>query len=98
MKSLKNTTTSIVENGKSLTFADLAKACVNRSSAGYFLPQEMRVRMKVLEVLEEAPENAEIGLEDAYAAKLVECAEQMVWPGMHKDILAFHDAVDELKS
>lgn len=97
MKTLKNTQTDIPkqEGDGNATFAELAMSALNQAPAQGFSPDEMRIRMRVLDVLQKGGETIE--LEDAHAAKLIEAASQVQWKFMHKDLVAFHDAVDELK-
>ena len=75
-------------------YSELIKACLNNVPQGGFTPQEMKERMKILDVLETA--NGTIDLEDADAKKMKDCVKQMKWGLLDKNLIEFIDSVEKL--
>ena len=76
-------------------YLDLAAACLNAMPERGFAPDEMRVRMRVLDAIEQAQaqESSHLTLEDADAAKLQACVQAMHWRVLDRQLLEFTDAV-----
>lgn len=75
-------------------YSELIKTCLNNVPQGGFTPQEMKERMKILDVLETA--NGTIELEDADAKKMKDCVKQMKWGLLDKNLIEFIDSVEKL--
>lgn len=96
MKTIKNKVTEIDKGeGVKMKYSELAESCVNHPPQGGYSVTEMKDRLNLLGKLDHDKEV--IKLEDAEADKLVECVKAMPWGRMHKDIVAFSDAVDKMK-
>lgn len=74
--------------------SDLLKNCLNAPPQGGLTPEDMRKRIKVLDVLEASTDTLE--LEDADAETLKACVGEMRWTLINKDILHLCDAVKAL--
>lgn len=98
MKTIKNKTTEInvtPTGDEKLTFADLAKVCVNNMPQGGLDVSQMKARLDVMEALEKA--NGEIKLTtSAQTETLKDCVKAMRWAILHKDVVEFTDAVEKL--
>ncbi len=98
MKSLEVKQTELkieAESTELANYLDLAMLAINVPPERGFTPEEMRTRIRILDVLESAKTQQveEVRLEDADAAKLQDCVRAMRWPKMHRQILGFVDDV-----
>ena len=94
MKKLVNKVTSLSKDNKGglMNYADLGKLCVNQPPQGGFNAEEMRSRLRLIDVLEAAKD--EIELEDADADKFKALVANMnTWGVLHREILEFIDTV-----
>jgi hypothetical protein len=93
---LKTVTVTNPSSGQAISqdYKVLLKACVNQVPEKGLLPEAMRERLKLLDLIAEAGETLE--LEDADAAKLKELVSSMPWAFADKELLAFTDAVKAL--
>lgn len=73
---------------------ELLKTCLNQVPQAGFTPDEMRKRIKVLDVLEKSEGTLE--LEDADSEVLKACVKEMKWALLNKDVLALCDEVSAL--
>lgn len=92
MKTIKNKTTSILKDdtGKAfMCFSDLAIACVNQPTPDGFSAEDIRTRLKLLDVFKNAQD--EINLEDADFASCAVLVSKMKWAIIHSDIVDFCD-------
>ncbi len=99
MKILKNKTTTISvsnDSAKKVTFADLAKICLNQVPEGGLNVTEMQGRLDVMKKLNTS--NGEISLENAEAEILKICTKSMTWLMIHDDVVEFVNAVDDMKN
>jgi hypothetical protein len=95
MKTLTNKKTEIEGfNDSKMTYADLAKICINVMPQGGLDVTEMIARLKVTNKLEE--DKTKIDLEDAEAETLKACVTSMKWTMMHQDLVDFIQEVDKL--
>ena len=97
MKVLKNKTTEIdVSNDstKKVTFADLAKACINNVPQGGLDVIEMQSRLDVMKKLNTS--NGEISLENSESETLKACTKTMKWLILHDDVVEFINDVDKM--
>jgi len=85
MKTIKNKTTDLLNGEAKMTYADLAKACVNQPKQGGFSVIEMKERLNLLDKLE----GEEFNLEDAESTLLKKLVSEMKWAMMHTDIVQF---------
>jgi len=94
MKSLDNKQTDIQPNESRLTYGDLIKSCLDNPPDGGFTRDDIRKRDRI----ETAVDNGkkEIELEDADADNLKQIVSQMTWGIRHKDLIDFHDAIENL--
>lgn len=83
-------------------YSDLIKVCLNDRPQQGFSIEEMRKRIKVLDVIEDAIEKAEVDrsevsfeFEDDQAALIHQCVKQMKWFQLNKEIVEFVDHVTE---
>jgi len=103
MKTIINKSTKITEQISSdptielrtLNYADLALLTLNIPPERGWTTAEMRIRLKVEDKLEDVEVEAEVNLEDAEFAKLLECS-NLKWSFKHKDILAYCDHLEEV--
>jgi hypothetical protein len=79
-----------------LTYIDLCQAVLNHMPQQGFTPEEMAARMDVLKKLKSAKVGDTVELENAEAAKLLECTQAMRWAVLHEDLIGFTEAVKEL--
>lgn len=95
MKILENKITEITEGEKELAYADLARFCINRKDGNKgFTISDMRLRLIIVDTLEEAGKVIE--LEDAHADLLKASVRTTQWGFMHKDLIAFSEAVEAM--
>lgn len=92
MKSLALKTFKIGD--QEVTYKVLLQNCLNQVPQAGFTPEEMRKRIKVLDVLEKAEGTLE--LEDADSEVLKACVKEMKWALLNKDVLALCDEVSAL--
>lgn len=94
MKTLTNKKTEIEGfNDSKMTYADLAKICINVMPQGGLDVTEMIARLKVTNKLED---KTKIDLEDAEAETLKACVTSMKWTMMHQDLVDFIQEVEKL--
>ena len=81
------------ETGKTVAFTyfDLAKMCLNKSPREGFTVQEMKARLRVMDVMEKGKSSGFALLEDADAEKLRQCVEGFLWGAMDKGVVEFVD-------
>jgi len=79
-------------------FADLAIICINQIPEGGVLPSEMSKRLKVLGKFNTVKIGDKIELEDAEFDMLKKLADNTGWKLIHKDIAAFNEYLEKLKS
>lgn len=92
MVSFLNKETSI-ETGVDVKakYGDLLLACLNSRPDGGFDIQEMRKRLRVIDVVEKGGD--ELLFEDADMATIVGCVSSMKWAVFSKEIVEFSDYV-----
>lgn len=96
MKILKNKVTEIKKpDGDGMKFSELAESCVNHPPKAGYTVTEMKERLNIVGKLDHEKDTIE--LEDAEAAKLIECVTVMPWAMMHKEIVEFSEAVNKMK-
>ncbi len=94
MKTLTNKKTEIEGfNDSKMTYADLAKICINVMPQGGLDVTEMIARLKVTNKLED---KTKINLEDAEAETLKACVTSMKWTMMHQDLVDFIQEIEKL--
>ena len=88
------------ETGKLIGFSylDLAKMCLNKAPREGFTVQEMKARLRVMDVLEKGKSSGFALLEDADAEKLKQCVEGFLWGAMDKAVVEFVDYACALPS
>lgn len=79
-----------------LSYKELIISCMNNGPKDGFSASEMRLRLRILDVLETC-ENSILVLEDQDAEKLKECVKSMRWGLIHKDIPIFEDDIDSME-
>jgi hypothetical protein len=101
MKVIKNKTIALGANQEdpkqkqNITVAQLAKSCVNAPTKEGFSTDDMRKRIKILEVLENATDV--ISLEDTDFQEAVKCVKDMRWGICDKGIIEFCDLFEKEK-
>ena len=109
MKEFKNKKTEVMipDNKKSTqkelvtkaaTYADLALLCVRLPKEAGFGVEEMRKRFRIIDALDGIGDTANVKLEDQDADLLKEICTEFKWNAMHKDIIAFTDYIEDLKT
>ncbi len=100
MKTLLNKQFELVshkdEKGVDVKFQtkDFAKVCVNNPKEGGFTPDEMKKRIRLIDLFEE--EKKEYQVEDADLQELKTCVSSMKWAIAHKDIVSFSEDIENL--
>ena len=99
MKTLKNEVYDIKDRDKdwkeiNLQTDDLCKICLNTPKEGGFTPEEMRWRIKLLELF--SKKEKEYQVEDADIQELKNSVSSMKWAIVHQDIVKFTDTINEL--
>lgn len=95
MVSFKNVETSMIKEGEKIVkYGDLIVACLDTPPKGGFDIQEMKRRMRILDVVEKGGE--EFSFEDADIETLKKCVSSMKWAVFHREVLAFCEAVDSI--
>lgn len=74
-----------------LTTTDFVKAALNHQPQGGYKAGDLRDRFRVLDAIDKA--NGCLALEDADAKTLQRCVNETTWTVLHRDVLAFCDAV-----
>lgn len=74
-------------------YSDLATACLNNRPQQGFTPEELFTRLAVLKRLDARGPLEVIELEDAEAAKLLVCVNEMTWGMLSTDIGEFVTAM-----
>ena len=98
MKRLENKSFSIKSpNGQEIpvNYFDLARQSVNNPPQQGFTPKDMRDRMRILVVLDNAKEDV-ANIEDADVEVLKKCVNEMRWAILSQGIVDFCDKVDKL--
>jgi len=96
MKTLKNKATEIEKTeGEKMKFSNFIESCLNHRPKEGFSVTEMKTRLDIMCKLDHDKES--IKFEDAEATKIIECVKVMPWGAMHKDIVAFSEAVEKMK-
>lgn len=97
MKTIENKSTTIAKSEtEKATYADLLTTLLNRPVSKAIDLNSMRKDLRLLDTLEASQDTIELSEEDfTYIAKLVDESE---WAIKHKDIVAFADYIDSLKS
>jgi len=99
MKKIENKEIELeFEKGKKIGFADLATICLNQIPEGGIPPLEMAKRVKVLDKFNLVVLGAKINLEDAEFEILKQCSDTTRWRLIHKDIVAFSNHMEEVKT
>lgn len=75
-------------------YFDLIKICMNQPPQGGYNADEMRKRLRVLNVIDKEKESME--LEDADVACTQQCVKEMRWNFLHQDILNFVEYISGL--
>lgn len=92
MKTLALATFKIGE--QEVKYADLVKSCINNVPQGGMNAQEIKTRLRLLDVIEKATDTADF--EDADAARLKDLVAGMTWAVVAPGIVEFCDAVAAL--
>jgi len=90
MRTIENKATALPDN---MDYAKLIKICVNVPPKEGFSVEEMKKRIRILDVLDKDP----IEIEDADFSILKQCVTQFRWGVLNKEIIAFVDYIQELK-
>lgn len=97
MKQLELKAELLERDGESTGTRELIEIAINNVPKGNGLtPIDMRKRIRILDMLGKS--NAALELEDADAAVLCDCVDQMRWGIVDRGILSFCDAIDVLKN
>lgn len=95
MKTILNKETRIPKTeNETMRYSDLLSFCVQSPSQNGYSVQDMRQRIKLLDLIEDA--SNEIQIEDTDFIKLKELANAMIWGWVHKDIVDFIDYINSL--
>ncbi len=86
MIQIQNKKTSIKDGEKELQYSDLLKIVTNSPMQGGFGFHDMKIRLKITDVLEKAAEA--IHFEDADYAYLKPLVTNMKWNGISKDVIS----------
>lgn len=95
MKKLTNKQTTLKLNDKEAKYSDLIKICINAPVQGGFNLQQIKQRLRILDVLEKEPE--ELKFEDNDASNLEEIVSEFKWATVHKDVVQFVEDVQNMK-
>ena len=93
MKTIENKEINFADDVKD--YATLIKFCMNRTPQGGYTVEEMRKRLRVLDVIEKA--GKEINLEDADFECAKTCVKGMKWGTMHQEIVDFVDYINSVE-
>lgn len=74
------------------SYNNLIKLCLDKMPNGGFTPQEMRLRINIINKMKD--ESFE--LEDAEYVKLNECVKQMTWGMLDEGILEFVEYIESI--
>jgi len=96
MKSIECKETGILEGERLLTYSDLIVISVRQPKQGGFGLEEMRLKIKVLDKLEDKKIGDIIDFEDAEIAVVKSAVSDMKWMGLHKDIVDFCDYINKI--
>jgi len=96
MKIIDNVTTTI-PNGedKFLDYTTLISLCINQQSEKWYTIDEMKKRIRILDILEKSDKKIE--LEDADFEKVKELVNTMPWAVIKKDIVTFVEYINNQK-
>lgn len=95
MKVIENKKTELVKNDtEKLKYSDLIMLCVRVAPQGGFSLEQMRPRLKIIEVCEAG--KAKLEMEDAEFAVVKQACAAMKWAAMDKDIVDFADYIQSL--
>lgn len=75
-------------------YSDLIMICVKNPPQGGYNVDEMRKRIKVMDVIEKGGDS--LGFEDADYECVKQCVKSMRWASVHKDIIDFVDYISKL--
>lgn len=92
MKVLENKVTELRSENGLATYGDLVKVCMNQPVQGGLPVNEIRKRLRVLDVVEK-PLVAEYQFEDADAKTLQSCVAAMRWMSPQRAFVEFSDDV-----
>ncbi len=92
MKSITNKTTEIKNGEVFLDYADLLKAILNVTPQGGISVQDMKMRLKLHDVIDKS--NGTIEFEDSDYNYLKPLLANMKWGISHKNIVEFSDDFD----
>jgi len=96
MKTLENRETALdKDKDEKMTYFDLFKVVLENKGQDGFTIQEMRKRLRVMEILEKGTENAE--MEDDDFETLKACWDAMKWGIVSKDVSNADSYLKEIK-
>jgi len=95
MKSFPNQTTEVKDGEKNFKYSDLLKIVLMVHPQGGYSIADMKTRLKLTEVLENA--DGEISFEDADYNYLKPLVNAMKWNGIHKDLISLTDDFNNAK-
>ena len=78
------------------SYADLAVLAVKNPPQGGLGPDDMRKRIRILDLVENTEIDQDIEIEDADAETLKTCVSEMRWAILDRGIMEFCDAVEAL--
>ena len=91
MQTIKNITTTMQGADTKLTYGDLIQLCIDNTPQGWFSVTEMRIRLRILDVIKKWWDKLKFEDEDYKTVK--KCVSDMKWWVIHKDIIDFTDLI-----
>jgi hypothetical protein len=82
-------------NETKMWFSDFMILCINTPPEGGFKADEMRTRLAIIDAIKEGKEKS-MNFPDDHVRVIKKAVETYSWLQMHKDILAFLDAVEKM--
>ena len=96
MKQIENKITEISQNENALRYADLLKIIVNFPEEKGFSAADLRMRIKIVDILETEKEADVLNLEDAQFEYVKSLVKVFRWAMLHKDIVSFIDYIESV--
>lgn len=94
LKDIK-TVIEIDANETKMWFSDFMILCVNTPPEGGFDGNTMRTRLSIIDSIEEGKQKT-MKFSNDHVHAIKQAVEQFKWVQLHKDILAFIDAVEKM--